>query len=82
MSRLLLNPWVLLAGVVAITGAVGGAYFKGRADGRALEQAAIVQQINRENREAGDAAEKWRHDLRRCNDAGGVFSFDTGACQH
>lgn len=80
MSRLLLNPWVLLAGVVAVTASVGGAYFKGRSDGRALEQNAMVERINRDNREAGDAAENWRDALRLCNIHGGVFDFATGAC--
>lgn len=36
----LLNPWVLLGAVVALTGAVGGAYIKGRGDGKAVEIAA------------------------------------------
>lgn len=48
--------------------------------GRQAEQAAFLNRINVENENAGDIAEKWRGDLRRCIDAGGVYDFETGAC--
>ncbi len=50
--------------------------------GRTYEQAAFAAKITKENDNAGNAAEKWRTDLRRCSDAGGVFDFETGACEH
>ncbi|RLP27899.1 hypothetical protein [Mesorhizobium sp. YM1C-6-2] len=49
--------------------------------GRTYEQAAFAAKITKENDNAGNAAEKWRTDLRRCSDAGGVFDFETGACE-
>ncbi len=49
--------------------------------GRTYEQAAFAAKITKENDNAGTAAEKWRADLRRCSDAGGVFDFETGACE-
>ncbi|WP_162230651.1 hypothetical protein [Nitratireductor soli] len=53
-------------------------YSDGRSDGRAE----MANKINQDNEEAGDAAEKRRADLRRCVGAGGVFNFETGACNH
>jgi hypothetical protein len=49
--------------------------------GRTYEQAAFAAKITKENDNAGNVAEKWRTDLRRCSDAGGVFDFETGACE-
>ncbi|PSJ55749.1 hypothetical protein [Pseudaminobacter soli (ex Li et al. 2025)] len=48
--------------------------------GRSIEQVKFIQKINLENTNAGNAAEKWRGDLRRCNDASGLFDFATGSC--
>jgi len=47
---------------------------------RTAEQAAFIQQINRENSNAGNTAEDWRAEFRRCTGAGGVYDFETGAC--
>jgi hypothetical protein len=71
----------LAAAALVTHGAVaGGAYLNGRADGRAIERAAIMDFVNRRNEEAGNAAEGWRGEYRRCVDAGGVFDFEAGAC--
>jgi hypothetical protein len=51
---MLANPWALLAAVLAFAGAVGGAYIKGRSDGRAVElsERATLEEIARVAREA------------------------------
>lgn len=72
--------WLCLIAATAVMAAGGGGYLWGRADGRAIEQSAFAEQIRKSNEEAGDAAETWRADFRRCNDAGGLFNFETGAC--
>lgn len=53
-----LNPWVLLAAGLALAGAVGGAYVKGRADGRAVEiaQRVTLENVARTAREASQQA--------------------------
>lgn len=50
----LANPWLILAVGVALSVAVGGAYVKGRADGRAVEiaQRVTLDDVARESREA------------------------------
>jgi hypothetical protein len=50
----LANPWVVLAAVLALTGAVGGAYVKGRGDGRAVEiaQRVTIEEVAKAVREA------------------------------
>lgn len=75
-----LNPYVIGGAILAAVLLTTGGYVKGRMDGRAIEQAALVKQINQENTNAGNAAEKWRADFRRCVDAGRVYDFETGAC--
>jgi shikimate 5-dehydrogenase len=59
---LALNPWLLLAAGLALAGAVGGAYVKGRADGRAVEiaQRVTLEEVARVARDAAmeGAAEK------------------------
>lgn len=77
MTGLLLR-WLLPAGIVVAAGWL--LYGKGVSDGRRTEQAAIANKINQDNEEAGDAAEERRARYRRCVDAGGVFNFETGAC--
>ncbi|MGF7005783.1 hypothetical protein [Aminobacter sp. BE322] len=49
--------------------------------GRSIEQARFAARITKENDNAGNAAEKWRSELRRCTAFGGLFDFETGACQ-
>jgi hypothetical protein len=48
------NPWVLLGVSLAVAGAIGGSYVKGRSDGRAVEfaQRATLEEVARESREA------------------------------
>lgn len=48
--------------------------------GGVARQAAFAAKINQENDDAGKSAEKWRSDLRRCSDAGGLFDFESGTC--
>lgn len=49
-----LNPWILIAAGVVFSGAIGGAYIKGRGDGRAVEIAARVtlEEVARASRDA------------------------------
>lgn len=72
--------WLCVVAVAAIGAAGGWGYLWGRADGRAIEQSAFAERIRKSNEEAGDAAETWRADFRRCNDAGGLFDFEAGSC--
>lgn len=65
--------------VVAVT-FLSFSHWQAYCAGRAVEQSAFSQKISQENTHAGNAAENWRADLRRCNDAGG-FDFATGACE-
>ncbi len=76
----LLHPYVLGGALIAAVVLSGGSYIKGRMDGRAIEQAAVINQIKQENTNAGNNAEEWRADFRRCADAGGLYNFETGAC--
>lgn len=48
--------------------------------GRQVEQAAFLDRINKENEDAGNSAEDWRAQYRRCVDAGGLFDFEAGSC--
>jgi len=48
--------------------------------GRQVEQAAFLDRINKENDDAGNSAEDWRGQYRRCVDTGGLFDFETGSC--
>jgi hypothetical protein len=54
----MLNPWVLLAVGVALAGVVGGAYVKGRSDGRAVEfsERATLEEVARASRDASQQA--------------------------
>ena len=73
-----MRGYVLAAGVAA--GLLGVSHWQVYRAGRTVAQAGFIQQINQENTHAGKTAEKWRADLRRCNDSGGLFDFATGAC--
>lgn len=48
------NPYVILVAIIALGGAIAGAYVKGRGDGRAIEFAerATIDEIARVSREA------------------------------
>nr|WP_244425206.1 hypothetical protein [Pseudaminobacter salicylatoxidans] len=48
--------------------------------GQIAAQTDILTRINQENEHAGNEAERWRSEYRRCNDAGGVYDFAAGAC--
>lgn len=39
-----MNPYLILAGSLAFCVAVGGSYVKGRADGKAIEEAAVARE--------------------------------------
>jgi len=68
------------AAALAAIGALGWSHVSAYRAGRAAEQAAFIQQINRENSNAGNTAEDWRAEFRRCTGAGGMYDFETGAC--
>jgi hypothetical protein len=72
-----------------LVGAVAGAealltftHFKAYQAGRSVEQAAFMARIEEENTDAANRAENWRAELRRCNASGGLFDFETAACEH
>jgi hypothetical protein len=54
----LANPWALLGAVLALVGAIGGAYVKGRGDGRAVEiaQRVTLEEVAQTAREASQQA--------------------------
>ena len=81
VSRVLLSPLgKALAAVLAVSLITGGIYLFGHQRGRMTEQASFAQWINQQNEEAGNAAEDWRARYRRCAERGGLFDFETGAC--
>ncbi|MBN7760265.1 hypothetical protein JYP52_03895 [Nitratireductor aquibiodomus] len=69
-----------LVAVLGVSVIAGGIYLYGRQRGRMAEQAAFAQWINQQNEDAGNAAEDWRARYRRCAERGGVFNYETGAC--
>ncbi|WP_349366792.1 MAG: hypothetical protein ABL311_04715 [Nitratireductor rhodophyticola] len=69
-----------LAVVVGASVIVALIYSYGHHRGRVDEQAAFAGRINQENEEAGNAAEDWRARYRRCAERGGLFNYETGAC--
>ncbi len=79
--KVLLSPLgKALAAVLAVSLITGGIYLFGHQRGRMAEQASFAQWINQQNEEAGNAAEDWRARYRRCAERGGLFDFETGAC--
>ena len=75
-----LGTWLKLGAAVAVLGLLTWSHTAAYQAGRSAEQAAFVERINQENEDAGNSAEDWRGQYRRCVDAGGVFDFETGAC--
>lgn len=75
-----MKGYLLIGGAVAALSFLTFTHWNAYRLGRSIEQAGFIRQINQENTNAGNAAEKWRGDLRRCNDAGGLFDFANGAC--
>ncbi|MGI3128754.1 hypothetical protein [Nitratireductor sp. PBL-C9] len=81
ISKALLSPLgKALAAILAVSVIAGGIYLYGHQRGRMAEQAAFAQWINQQNEDAGNAAEDWRARYRRCAERGGLFDFETGAC--
>lgn len=77
----LLSPYGrVLAGLVGIALLIVAAWFDGHSYGQKAAQADILKQINQENEHAGNEAERWRSDYRRCVDAGGLYDFEAGSC--
>ncbi len=74
--KLYLVAGMAVAIVVGLSLSHAAAYRAGKLAG----QTSVADHINQENDNAGNTAEKWRGDLRRCLDAGGVFDFEIGAC--
>lgn len=75
-----LRLWGALAGVVAVMGALTLSHRFAYQAGRSVEQAAFLDRINQENEDAGSSAEDWRARYRRCAERGGLYDFETGAC--
>lgn len=71
---------LVIGAVATIVAALSWSHTKAYQAGRAFEQASFLERINKENRDAGGKAEDWRGAYRRCLDNGGLFSFETGAC--
>ena len=48
------NPWLILGALLTVASAIGGAYVKGRSDGRAVEiaQRVTLEEVARVSREA------------------------------
>ena len=42
---------------------------------------AVIEEVEKQNDKAGDAADAAELDFLRCADLGGVFQFDTGECR-
>lgn len=72
--------YLIIGAGVAVLGLLAFSHVKAYQAGRTAEQAAVAAQINQENEHAGNTAEDWRARLRRCVDAGRVFSFESGSC--
>lgn len=80
MLGLSLGAWLRLGAIVVAVGFLIYSHTRAYQAGRLAEQAAFLEQINQENEDAGNEAERWRTDYRRCVDAGGVYDFETGTC--
>lgn len=77
----MIRIYMMIGAAVAVIGLLAYSHVKVYNAGRAVEQAAIVKRIEKENTDAGANAEKWRADLRRCIADGGMFDYETGTCQ-
>lgn len=73
--------YLMIGAAVAALGLLTYSHVKAYKAGRAAEQAAFAERINEENENAGNNAEEWRAELRRCTLSGGVFNFETGSCE-
>lgn len=77
-----MRAYLLAGAAAAIALALTWSHTAAYRYGRSTEQGRFASQITRENDNAGKAAETWRAELRRCTADGGLFDFETGACQH
>ncbi|CAN7406341.1 hypothetical protein [Aminobacter sp. LjRoot7] len=75
-----MKTYLLAVAAVAVIAALGWSHTAAFRYGRSTEQARFAAKITKENDDAGRAAETWRGELRRCVGVGGVFDFETGAC--
>ncbi|MRX33232.1 hypothetical protein [Aminobacter sp. MDW-2] len=77
-----MRAYLLAGAAAAIALALTWSHTAAYRYGRSTEQARFAAEITKENDNAGTAAENWRAELRRCTGTGGLFDFETGACQH
>jgi hypothetical protein len=69
-------PWYKIALGVAAAGALIWLYADIRADGAR----SVTSKLERQNNEAGNAADDARSAYDRCLDAGGLWNFRAGRC--
>lgn len=72
--------WLRLGAALAVILALAWSHACAYQAGRAAGHAAVARDIENRNEEAGDAAETWRGRYRECLGAGGLYDFETGAC--
>jgi hypothetical protein len=65
--------YIALAVIAAFGCVIGWAYLQGASD--------VRQDVEIQNEEAGNAADKAELGWRQCLDAGGVFRFESGKCE-
>lgn len=78
----MIRTYLLIGAGIALLAVLAWSHTAAYRSGQRVGQASVIEKLNQENDNAGQDAEKWRGDLRRCNDAGGVFDFEFGTCQH
>lgn len=77
-----MKAYLALGAAAAVVAALVFSHWQAYRAGRAVEQASFTRQIEKENTDAGNTAETWRAALRRCTDAGGLYDFAAGTCDH
>lgn len=75
-----MNIYFIMGAAAAAVIAIAAAYGLGHSAGSDAAQTDFVKRIEKENHDAGQNAEKWRDDFRKCVAAGRVYDFETGAC--
>lgn len=80
MLGLAFGTWVRIGIGAALIAALVWSHATAYKAGRAVEQAAFLEQIRQENEHAGKAAEDWRSVYRMCVERGGLFDFEDGTC--
>ncbi|PRD42145.1 hypothetical protein C5748_18530 [Phyllobacterium phragmitis] len=71
----LVGAGILLAAIIAAGAAI-------RSDLKAVGRFEATETVRKGNADAGSIAEKSRYALRHCINGGGVYVFETGACEH